>query len=348
MELEQLAGGVEVLGVNAGVVRVRIDARLEDHDDLFERAVARAFADAVDGALDLPRAGFDRGQRIGHRQAEIVMAVDADDGAIAQRLDDAADQRAVFLGRRVADGIGNVDRARSGGDHRLRDLLQEIGIGARAVLRRKFDVVDVAASQFDRGHGFVEHLLLGFLELVLEVDIAGGDEGVDARALGMRQGLGGALHIERAAARQRGHLGPGKLAADRIDGFEIAFAGDGEAGFEDIHAELHQLARHGQLFRYGHAAAGRLLAIAQRRVENIYAIAHRFNYREPVGRFGKFIILAVHISACYSQKRSYGTSFSPGVSCSCDRKELFPSGGKTAPDAAGGVTGVAAVGAGTG
>jgi hypothetical protein len=32
---------------------------------LFERAVARALADAVDGAFDLPRAGLHRGQRIG-------------------------------------------------------------------------------------------------------------------------------------------------------------------------------------------------------------------------------------------------------------------------------------------
>ena len=34
----------------------------------FERAVARALADAVDGALDLPRAGLHRGQRVRDRQ----------------------------------------------------------------------------------------------------------------------------------------------------------------------------------------------------------------------------------------------------------------------------------------
>ena len=87
--------------------------------------------------------------------------------------------------------------------------------------------------------------------------------------------LGGALHIERAAAGQRGHLRPGELAADRVDGFEIAFGGDREAGFQDVHAQLHQLPGHAQFFRYGHAAAGRLLAIAQRRVEDVYAIAHK-------------------------------------------------------------------------
>ena len=49
-------------------------------------AVAGAFADAVDGAFDLPRAGFDGGQRIGHGEAQIVMAMDADDGAYRPAL----------------------------------------------------------------------------------------------------------------------------------------------------------------------------------------------------------------------------------------------------------------------
>ena len=40
--------------------------------------------------------------------------------------------------------------------------------------------------------------------------------------------FGGAFHIQRAGARQRRHLHPGELAADRIDGFEIAFGGDRE------------------------------------------------------------------------------------------------------------------------
>ena len=133
----------------------------------------------------------------------------------------------------------------------------------------------MAAGELDGGDGFIEHLLLRLLELVGEVDRAGGDEGVDAGAFGVRQGLGGALDIERAAAREGGHLGPRELAADGVDGFEIAFAGDWEAGFQDVHAELDQLAGHGQLFRNGHAAAGRLLAIAQSRVENVYSIAHK-------------------------------------------------------------------------
>ena len=106
------------------------------------------------------------------------------------------------------------------------------------------------------------------------MNVAGGDEGVDARALGVLERLGGALHVQRAAARQRRHLRPGELAADRVDGFEIAFGGDGEAGFQDVHAEFHQLARHPQLFRNGHAAARRLFAVPQRGIEDVYSVAH--------------------------------------------------------------------------
>ena len=73
----------------AGVVE--IVPRAERHDDFFERAVARPFADAVDRAFDLARPGFDGGEAVGHGQSEVVVAMDADDGlvdvrhAVAQR-----------------------------------------------------------------------------------------------------------------------------------------------------------------------------------------------------------------------------------------------------------------------
>ena len=55
---------------------------LERHDDLFERGIAGALADAVDGALDLARSVLDAGERVGDGQAEIVVAVNAEDGLV--------------------------------------------------------------------------------------------------------------------------------------------------------------------------------------------------------------------------------------------------------------------------
>ena len=50
-----------------------------------------------------------------------------------------------LLGHGVADRVGDVDRGRAGLDRRLDHLAQELGLGARGVLRRELDVVTEAA-----------------------------------------------------------------------------------------------------------------------------------------------------------------------------------------------------------
>ena len=122
-----------------------------------------------------------------------------------------------------------------------------VGIGAGGVFGGELDVIDVVAGELDGGDRFVQDLLARLLELVFQVDVAGGDEGMDARALGILKRLGGALDVEFGGSGKRGNLDPGKLAAHRIDSLEIAFGGDGEAGFQDIYAELNQLGGHPQL-----------------------------------------------------------------------------------------------------
>jgi hypothetical protein len=56
---------------------------------------------------------------------------------------------------------------------------------------------------------------------------------------------------------------------------EIAFAGDGEAGFQDVHSQFHQFPGHLQLLGHRHAATRRLFAIAKGGVEDVYAVAHK-------------------------------------------------------------------------
>ena len=212
--------------------------------------------------------------RVGHRQPQVVVAMHAHNRRVAQRPGHAADQGAVFVRHRVSHGIGNVDRARPRRHHRQRNLVQVIGRGARAVFSRELHVVRVLPRQLHGSHRFLQHLLLGLLELVLQVNLAGGDEGVNARLFGVGQRLGGALHVQGAAARQRRHTGLRELAADRIHRLEIAIRSDRKARFQKVHAQVHQLPRHPQLLRNRHAAARRLFPVAQRRVENSYAVAH--------------------------------------------------------------------------
>ena len=120
-----------------------IAARADRHDDLFQGAVAGALAEAVDGALDLAGALLQGGQAVGDGQAQVVVAVDAEDDLVdaADVLLQVADGRGVLLGHGVADGVGDVDRGGAGLDGLLDHLGEEVQLGAGGVLGRELDVL---------------------------------------------------------------------------------------------------------------------------------------------------------------------------------------------------------------
>src|SRR5439155_8825013 len=64
---------------------------------------------------------------------------------------------------------------------------------------------------------------------------------------------------------------------DLADGLPLALGGHGKAGLDDVHAEPRQLLRDLDLLRAGQRDAGRLLPVAERRVEdpNYVAVTHR-------------------------------------------------------------------------
>ena len=70
-----------------------------------------------------------------------------------------ADELAVQLGDRVADGVGDVDRRRALGDHRLEHAAEEVRVGAVAVLGRELDVAAQVAREAGRQPRLLEHLL---------------------------------------------------------------------------------------------------------------------------------------------------------------------------------------------
>jgi hypothetical protein len=130
-----------------------IAPRAHGHHHLFKAAIAGAFAQAVDGALDLPRpADLHAGQRIGHRHAQVVVAVHRPDGlvGIGNALAQVADELAVELGDGVAHRVGDVDGGGAFGDHRFQHTAQEVGVRPVAVLGRK---LDVAAQVARKAHG---------------------------------------------------------------------------------------------------------------------------------------------------------------------------------------------------
>jgi hypothetical protein len=143
---------------------------------------------------------------------------------------DQAEDRGVLLRGGVADRVGDVDGGGPGldgdGDH----LEEELRVGAGAVLGGELDVVGEGAGEADRLGGLVESLVAGEAELVLEMEVGGGEDDVDA------VGWGG-LDVFAFGAGERGDAGAADLAGDGSDGGEVALGGNGESGLEDVYAE---------------------------------------------------------------------------------------------------------------
>ena len=139
---DQPAGAGDLLGLDLRLGVEVVAARADRHDDLFERGVAGALADAVDGALDLGRAGAHRGERVGRRQTEVVVAVAADGDVVQRRAEpvELADEVAELERQRVADGVGDVDRRRAALDGDAQDLGEELRVGAARVHGAELDV----------------------------------------------------------------------------------------------------------------------------------------------------------------------------------------------------------------
>ena len=269
---DEAAGRRDVLGRHAGGELGELRRpRPEGHDDLLERRVAGALAEAVDRDLDLARPGLDGGERVGRGEAEVVVAVDGDRRVPPDEVDDAADEGPELGRDRVADGVGDVDRGGPGADDRLVDLEEELGVGPGGVLGRELDLgvaAELLAAVADPADGLGEGLLAGQLELVLEVDVGGRDEDVEVGALGDLDRLDRLLGVAVAAAGEGGDRDALGLLGDPVDGLPVARRGGREAGLDDVHLEADELAGDLELLGGGQAGAGRLLAVAEGGVED--------------------------------------------------------------------------------
>ena len=76
------------------------------------------------------------------------------------------------------------------------------------------------------------------------------------------------LDVGAAAARQRGDHRPAHFGGDLPGPFRIGRRGNRKARFDDVDAERVERPRQRQLRRHVHREAGRLLAVAERRVED--------------------------------------------------------------------------------
>jgi hypothetical protein len=179
----------------------------------------------------------------------------------------------ILEGDRVTDRIRDVHRPRTGVDDRTHHLRHELEVGPDRVLAGELHVGGIGGSPLDRLDRRIQHLGGLHLQLVLHVDIGGGDEGVDPPLLPrVLQRLPAPVDILGVCPAEPGYLrsldGLGYLS-DRL---EVPYGGDGKPGLDHIHVELLQLPGDPHLFFHVHAGAGRLLAVPQGSVEYLYRL----------------------------------------------------------------------------
>ncbi len=269
---QQLAGGIDVLGDHLCTERHDVLAGAQGHDHLFEGTVAGPLADAVDGALDLLGPGLYCGQRVGYCQTEIVMTMYRQDRLvdIGHMLLEILDDIEVLGRDSIANSIGNVHHFGTGGNDLLHHLGEKGQTGPNRILCGEFNIWCITGSSAHGSHGGVEHLLFTHLELILQVNVASGNESMNPGPFpGWFESLPSAVDIQVAGTAEAADLTAAGGFGDPFDGFKIPFGSDRKAGLDDIDIKLFELSSDTQFLVDIHAGAGRLLAVAQGSIKNL-------------------------------------------------------------------------------
>ncbi len=257
---------------HTGIGDVQSGRAPQRHHHLFERRVARPLAQSVDGHVDAVGAGLDGGQAVGRGHAEVVVTVEAQFEPVRDRPQGG--ERAVRLrGAPQPHRVGQAHpvraRAAGGGD----DLGQERHVGARGVLRPHRDVCEPP--------GGVRH------------DIAQPVEHVGRRPAEklhvQRPGRHGDVYGVDAAERGQVHVVPARPApggqphgqaevGHRPDGPPLVLPHGRDAHLQLTDPAARQHDGQAQTVAGGEHHAGRLLAVAQRGVHQVWphgCVRHR-------------------------------------------------------------------------
>src|SRR5215211_334244 len=252
---------------------VVVASRYERHHDLLERGVPGPLSYAVDGDLDLRRPSLYAGKGVGHGEPEVVVAVhgEGDPSEVRYPLLQLAQEGRELGRRRVADGVGDVDDVGPGLDSRGHHLGKVPDVRTGGVHRRELHVLAEALRETHCLSSPLQYVLAVRAHLVLDVQIRGSDEGVDARPRGPLHSLPGALYVLLVDAGEPRYGGTLDLGGDAAHGLEVALRGDGEARLDHIHLEPGELVGDLELLLYGERDPRRLLAVSQGCVEDLYS-----------------------------------------------------------------------------
>ena len=113
----------------------------------------------------------------------------------------------------------------------------------------------------------LQALLARNFQLVLQMNVGGRQKDMNAGMGCALERLPSALDILRTGTGEASNNRSPDDCGDGLNGGEVAFRGDREAGFDHVYAEAVELMGQAQFFLHVHAAARRLLAVAKCGIE---------------------------------------------------------------------------------
>lgn len=178
----QLRDPEEERGVDGVVDGKKVGVGMDSHDNLLHGSVACTLANTIDRDLDLTDSIANSREGVGSGESEIVVAMSRPDDLVGSLgvSDQVLDHGAVLLGHVVTDSVGDVEGCGAGLDDGREDRAQKVLVTPSCILGRELDIGDEGPCEGYCCDGTLHALIAGDFELVLEVNVGSGEEGVDA------------------------------------------------------------------------------------------------------------------------------------------------------------------------
>ncbi len=270
---KQPACGIELFEIDVRLDLVMILAHVQSDDELLDRSVASAFANAVDRTLNLANAPFNSGERIRDSKAEIIVAVGAEHRfRMPDTRANGAKHLRVFGRGGIANRVRQIDDRGARFNRGKNDFAKEVDIRAAGVFGGELHFLAMRLAETNHLDDAVEGFLARGAQLVFQVQIRGGEKKMQAGLRGGFESFERGIDIglyRSGEGRYTAALDFRRYSARRI---QIAWRSDGETGLDDVGTEFLDLVREPELFLAIHGKARRLFAIAQRGIENLHGI----------------------------------------------------------------------------
>src|ERR1017187_3419074 len=187
----------------------------------------------------------------------------------AQAGADVAKHLRVVVRSRIADRIGQVDDRRTGFDGSQNRLAEVIDFSTAGILGGKFHLIAVLFAEAHHFRNLIDGLLACGSQLVFQVQVGSSEEKVQARLCGRLETAQGSIYVVLYLKYKLRYGAMLDFSGHGSRGLQVSGGGNRETRFDDVHAELLDLPRKLQLFLAIHRKAGGLLAVSQRRVEDL-------------------------------------------------------------------------------